>query len=83
MWIYELPSTPLKADDFIEYWLYGERNGVGYFTNHAIKLKGDVFINFDVDFFLLNLLELNGSWVIKRISKESSHKIESDLIKSG
>ena len=51
MWIYELPTTPLKADDFIEYWLYGERNGVGYFTNHVIQLKGDVFMNFDGNFF--------------------------------
>ncbi|XP_070491505.1 beta-1,3-glucan-binding protein-like isoform X2 [Chironomus tepperi] len=39
MWIYELPTMPLKVDDFIEYWLYGERNGVGFFTNHIIQLK--------------------------------------------
>lgn len=45
MWIYELPTTSLGADDLIEYWLFGERLGVGYFSSRVVQLKGDVHFN--------------------------------------
>jgi hypothetical protein len=41
VWSYELANTPLSGDDEIEYWMYAEMYGVGYFSNDVVKLRGN------------------------------------------
>jgi hypothetical protein len=50
VWSYVLANTPLSGDDEIEYWIYGEMYGVGYFSNDIIKFRGEwIYLAFGGD----------------------------------
>lgn len=46
VWKYEFRDNSLMPSDVIEYWMYTEKNRLGFYSTGIVKIDGELFLIF-------------------------------------
>lgn len=45
VWMCEFRDSGLVASDVIEYWMFVEKNSVGFYSSEVIRIEGEIFLD--------------------------------------